>query len=243
MDSHSIVETTKVLYFYEYLYEMNEKLIDEQSKQVQLEYEKDTSKENKDDDIPKEFFEKHSEIDTKEYKESKKALEYCNLVALSIHKILDHKAFIEALNKGELDYSSNIPSPPNWLYATIDKMAFEATILTKQKKFLLKKDTSNIIEAMLYLQENKVYIEILKKEKIEDITKEAPLSHLFAVFEYLFFICVDENKNPLIEDKQTACSLLGYKTPKIKIFCLNPNPNAMLIECYKIKTLDFCLYA
>ena len=51
---------------------------------------------------------------------------------------------------------------------------FEAQIKTKEAKFLLEKDTSNIIEAILYLQEKGVYIQILKEDVIKGLEAESP---------------------------------------------------------------------
>ena len=78
----------KILYFYAYLYEVNESLIDTTGKEVKTEYEL-----HKD-----EFLKEHNEIDTKEYRECKKALEYCNTIALAVHKIL-YKREAEKIQK------------------------------------------------------------------------------------------------------------------------------------------------
>ena len=147
LDSHRITSMAKILYFYAYLYEVNETLIDTTSKEAKTEYEL-----HKD-----EFLKEHSEIDTKEYRECKKALEYCNTIALAVHKILENR-------KAEKTQYSDIykfKEPPNWLYAIIEQRLFEAQIKTKETKFPLQEDTSNIIEAILYLQEKGVYIQIL----------------------------------------------------------------------------------
>lgn len=218
----------KILYFYAYLYEVNESLIDTTSKEVKTEYEL-----HKD-----EFLKEHNEIDTKEYRECKKALEYCNTIALAVHKILYKREAEKDLKEARENGYYEVKSPPNWLYAIIEQRVFEAQIKTKEAKFLLEKDTSNIIEAILYLQEKGVYIQILKEDVIKGLEAESLLAYLFAIQESSFFVSVDKELNPLIQDSHTATSLIGYITARTQIFC-NPNRKAdeLLIKCYKNETL------
>ena len=228
LDSHSITSMAKILYFYAYLYEVNESLIDTTSKEVKTEYEL-----HKD-----EFLKEHNEIDTKEYRECKKALEYCNTIALAVHKILYKREAEKAPKEARENGYYEVKSPPNWLYAIIEQRVFEAQIKTKEAKFLLEKDTSNIIEAILYLQEKGVYIQILKEDVIKGLEAESLLAYLFAIQESSFFVSVDKELNPLIQDSHTATSLIGYITARTQIFC-NPNRKAdeLLIKCYKNETL------
>lgn len=224
LDSHRITSMTKILYFYTYLYEVNETLINTTSKEVKTEYEL-----HKD-----EFLKEHNEIDTKEYRECKKALEYCNTIALAVHKILENR-------KAEKTQYSDIykfKEPPNWLYAIIEQRLFEAQIKTKETKFPLQEDTSNIIEAILYLQEKGVYIQILEEDVIKSLEAQSLLAYLFAIQETSFFVSVDKERNPLIQDSHTATSLIGYITPRAKIFC-SPSYKAdeRLIRCYANETL------
>ncbi|EQM94722.1 hypothetical protein HRAG_02486 [Helicobacter bilis ATCC 43879] len=228
LDSHSITSMAKILYFYAYLYEVNESLIDTTSKEVKTEYEL-----HKD-----EFLKEHNEIDTKEYRECKKALEYCNTIALAVHKILYKREAEKDPKEARENGYYEVKSPPNWLYAIIEQRVFEAQIKTKEAKFLLEKDTSNIIEAILYLQEKGVYIQILKEDVIKGLEAESLLAYLFAIQESSFFVSVDKELNPLIQDSHTATSLIGYITARTQIFC-NPNRKAdeLLIKCYKNETL------
>ena len=228
LDSHRITSMAKILYFYAYLYEVNESLIDTTSKEVKTEYEL-----HKD-----EFLKEHNEIDTKEYRECKKALEYCNTIALAVHKILYKREAEKAPKEARENGYYEVKSPPNWLYAIIEQRVFEAQIKTKEAKFLLEKDTSNIIEAILYLQEKGVYIQILKEDVIKGLETESLLAYLFAIQESSFFVSVDKELNPLIQDSHTATSLIGYITARTQIFC-NPNRKAdeLLIKCYKNETL------
>lgn len=226
LDSHSITAITKLLYFYDYLYQINESLIDTTSKEVKIEYELHQD----------EFLKEHNEIDTQEYREHKKALEYCNRISLAINTILRNIEFQKALATSSSD-DVYIPKTPNWLYAIIEQRVFEATIKTQQNKFLIKEDTSDIIEAILYLQQNKVYIQILEEDTIKNITPDSPLSQLFAIQESSFFISTDENTNPLIKDTHTANRLIGYRTPRAKIFCGHHKADTILVNCYKDVTL------
>ncbi|EDO9588155.1 lipase family protein [Campylobacter coli] len=224
LDSHRITSMAKILYFYAYLYEVNETLIDTTSKEAKTEYEL-----HKD-----EFLKEHSEIDTKEYRECKKALEYCNTIALAVHKILENR-------KAEKTQYSDIykfKEPPNWLYAIIEQRLFEAQIKTKETKFPLQEDTSNIIEAILYLQEKGVYIQILEEDVIKSLEAQSLLAYLFAIQETSFFVSVDKERNPLIQDSHTATSLIGYITPRAKLFC-SPSckTDERLIRCYTNETL------
>ncbi|WP_289686756.1 hypothetical protein [Helicobacter japonicus] len=226
LDSHKISSMAKTLYFYAYLYEVNESLIDTTSKEVKIEYELHQD----------EFLKEHNEIDTQEYREHKKALEYCNRISLAINTILRNIEFQKALATSSSD-DVYIPKTPNWLYAIIEQRVFEATIKTQQNKFLIKEDTSDIIEAILYLQQNKVYIQILEEDTIKNITPDSPLSQLFAIQESSFFISTDENTNPLIKDTHTANRLIGYRTPRAKIFCGHHKADTILVNCYKDVTL------
>ena len=226
MDSHSIIAITKLLYFYNYLYQINENLIDKQSKDIKIEYE--LHKE--------EFLKEHSEINTQEYSGYKKALEYCNKIALAIYAILHNIEFQKALAISSSD-DIYFHKPPNWLYAIIEQRVFEATIKTQQNKFALKEDTSDIIEAILYLQKHNVYIQILEEDTIKNIALDSPLSQLFAIQESSFFISTDENTNPIIQDTHTANRLIGYRTPRVQIFCGHHKADIVLINCYKNATL------
>lgn len=224
MDSHSITAISKLLYFYDYLYQTNETLIDKQSKKIEYELYKE------------EFLKEHLEINTQEYSGYKKALEYCNKIAFAINRILHNIEIEKALATSSSD-DIYFQKPPNWLYAIIEQRVFEATIKTKQNKFLLKEDTSNIIEAILYLQKHNVYIQLLEEDTIKNITLDSPLSQLFAIQESSFFISIDENTNPLIKDVHTANRLIGYKTPRAQIFCGHHKADTMLVNCYKNATL------
>lgn len=226
MDSHSITAISKLLYFYDYLYQNNENLIDRQSKGIKIEYGL----------YKEEFLKEHLEIDTQEYSGYKKALEYCNKIAFAINRILHNIEVQKALAISSND-DIYFQEPPNWLYAIIEQRVFEATIKTKQNKFLIKEDTSDIIEAILYLQENNVYIQILEENIIKNITLDSPLSQLFAIQESSFFISIDENANPLIKDTHTANRLIGYKTPRAQIFCGHSKAADVLVNCYKDATL------
>ena len=135
---------------------------------------------------------------------------------------------------------------PNWLYVTIDRILFEATIKTNQKKFELQsKDKDmvaipqNLIEAIFYLQNNEIYIQILSSDEIKNITKDSVLSLLFSIHKSRFFISIDKNKNPLIDSKDTANHLFGYNKPLTNIFCREHKANDMLVECLKGATLNF----
>lgn len=96
MDSHSITAITKLLYFYDYLYQTNETLIDTQSKDIKIEYEL-----HKED-----FLKEHSEINTKEHSGYKKALEYCNKIAFAINRILHNIEIEKALATSSSDIFS-----------------------------------------------------------------------------------------------------------------------------------------
>lgn len=230
LDSHKITAMAKILYFYAYLYEINESLIDTTSKEVKTEYELHQN----------EFLKEHSEIDTEEYRQCKKALEYCNAIALAVHKILYDREVKKAIEANNYDDNTpiQIQTPQNWIYAIIEQRVFEAQIKTQEEKFPLKEDTSNIIEAILYLQEKGVYIQILEEDVIKGLEAQSLLAYLFAIQETSFFVSVDKERNPLIQDSHTATSLIGYITPRAQIFC-NPNHKAdeRLMRCYVNETL------
>lgn len=238
-DSHTIVAITQVLYFYLYLYEANKDLIDAQSKDIKLEYEPHKEL----------FLTNHLEIDTAKYRDCKKVLEYCNRIAHSIHKILYNNAINEVkkvATNDRYDTTTADLAIPNWLYVTIDRILFEASIKTHQKKFELQsKDKDmvaipqNLIEAIFYLQNNEIYIQLLNNDEIKNITKDSALSLLFSIHELRFFISIDKNKNPLIDSKDTANHLFRYNKPLTNIFCREHKANDMLIECLKDATLDF----
>lgn len=90
----------------------------------------------------------------------------------------------------------------------------------------------------MYLQEKGVYIQILKEDVINGLETESLLAYLFAIQESSFFVSVDKELNPLIQDSHTATSLIGYITARTQIFC-NPTRKAdeLLIKCYKNETL------
>ncbi|TQR59075.1 lipase family protein [Campylobacter troglodytis] len=226
--THKIIETIKILYFYQYIYHTNKTLIDKESENIQVEYKKHK----------KDFMKTHSVFATDLYTKEQKVLEYCNLITLSIYKILYN---IEA-RKAAQGYINNDlyrNEAKNPLYAIIEQRLFEASLKTKEKKFKLKEDCSNIIEAILYLQNNFVFIKILEEEAIKKINKKSELALLFAIHEESFFITVNEQAKPLIT-KENASSLMGYKTPKMIIFCLNGlNDDGFLIEALKKETLKF----
>jgi len=189
------------------------------------------------------FLEKHYEVDSPQYKGIKQIISYCNIIALSIHKILYRIEIDKALNDGNYDDNNpiKINEPTNWLYAIIDKTLFEATIKTGKNKREIKEDTKDIIDGILYLQDNEVYIKILKKDEIQNINKDSPLSNLFAIHEAIFFISVDKNGNPLINNNEVANNLIGYITPRTQIFCtdLKENSKDTIIKCYINETLKY----
>jgi len=251
IDAHSIVSITKVLYFYEYIYSTNQNLIDTNSKDIKLEFNRErmmflkanNQTKTKEYKILQTFLEKHYEVDSPQYKGIKQIISYCNIIALSIHKILYRIEIDKALNDGNYDDNNpiKINEPTNWLYAIIDKTLFEATIKTGRNKREIKEDTKDIIDGILYLQDNEVYIKILKKDEIQNINKDSPLSNLFAIHEAIFFISVDKNGNPLINNNEVANNLIGYITPRTQIFCtdLKENSKDTIIKCYINETLKY----
>ncbi|MWV68742.1 lipase family protein, partial [Helicobacter saguini] len=94
-----------------------------------------------------------------------------NSIVKSIYNILYNIEINKALQEG--DYDDNNPisvnNPPHWLYATIDKTLFEATSKTNDNKKLIKNDASDVIDGILYLQDNEIYIKILSKNEIINI--------------------------------------------------------------------------
>lgn len=155
-----------------------------------------------------------------------------------MHEILYKREIEKAQKIAQSSSYYEVKSPPNWLYAIIEQRVFDAQKKTKEAKFPLESDTSNIIEAILYLQEKGVYIKILEKNVIEGLEAESLLACLFAIQETSFFISVDKELNPLIQDCHAATSLIGYTTARTQIFC-DPNRKAdeLLIKCYKNETL------
>ena len=227
LDSHSITAITKALYFYDYLYKINEKLIDDTSKNVKIEYELHEN----------EFLKEHNEIYTKEYRECKKALEYCNILALAIYNILraakihEYKQTIKQQNTyvSEAEMSEGIKAIENninSLHATLDKTLFEATLHTKQEK--LQVDNTNLIEGILYLQDKGIFLQLLTEKKMQEAatntaSRESNLAILLAIHERLFFISVikqDRQTQALIQTKNDITTLLKHNTTRTKIFCL-----------------------
>ncbi|WP_237416411.1 lipase family protein [Helicobacter saguini] len=149
----------------------------------------------------------------------------------------------KALQEG--DYDDNNPisvnNPPHWLYATIDKTLFEATSKTNDNKKLIKNDASDVIDGILYLQDNEIYIKILSKNEIININISSPLANLFALHEAIFFTSVDKAGKPLISNNEIANKLIGYITPRTQIFCNNLKENSkdVIIKCYINKTLEY----
>ena len=228
LDSHSITAITKALYFYDYLYKINEKLIDDTSKNVKIEYELHEN----------EFLKEHNEIYTKEYRECKKALEYCNILALAIYNILraakihEYKQTIKQQNTyvSEAEMSEGIKAIENninSLHATLDKTLFEATLHTKQEK--LQVDNTNLIEGILYLQDKGIFLQLLTEEKMQEAAtnttlRESNLAILLAIHERLFFISVikqDGQTRALIQTKNDITTLLKHNATRTQIFCYN----------------------
>ncbi|RDU59070.1 hypothetical protein CQA53_11645, partial [Helicobacter didelphidarum] len=202
-DSHAIVPTTQTLYFYSYLLELDSNLT---------------------------FFESnlYSTI---------KAL---NSIATSIHRILRNieiEKYEARLRKSGVADSPNLFNDniirlieankiniPNYLYATIDKTLFEATLkTTKKDKFSIDEKTlSNIIDGILYLQDNNIFLKLLSKDNIQQANKNTNLAILLAIHENLFFISIDKEKETmLLKDKDTIIQLLKHNATRTQIFCYN----------------------
>ncbi|WP_202392860.1 hypothetical protein [Helicobacter saguini] len=166
-----------------------------------------------------------------------------NSIVKSIYNILYNIEINKALQEG--DYDDNNPisvnNPPHWLYATIDKTLFEATSKTNDNKKLIKNDASDVIDGILYLQDNEIYIKILSKNEIININISSPLANLFALHEAIFFTSVDKAGKPLISNNEIANKLIGYITPRTQIFCNNLKENSkdVIIKCYINKTLEY----
>ncbi|MWV62136.1 hypothetical protein DCO58_05820 [Helicobacter saguini] len=166
-----------------------------------------------------------------------------NSIVKSIYNILYNIEINKALQEG--DYDDNNPisvnNPPHWLYATIDKTLFEATSKTNDNKKLIKNDASDVIDGILYLQDNEIYIKILSKNEIINININSPLANLFALHEAIFFTSVDKAGKPLISNNEIANKLIGYITPRTQIFCNNLKENSkdVIIKCYINKTLEY----
>ncbi|RDU59292.1 hypothetical protein CQA53_11545, partial [Helicobacter didelphidarum] len=265
MDAHGIVAITAVLYFYEYIYSTNHNLINTNSKDIKLEFnqerklslEANHQTESEEYKALQTFLEKHYEIDSHIYKEIKQVIAYCNIIALSIHRILRNieieKYEIRLRKSGVVDspnlfnndmirlIEANKINIPNWIYATIDKILFEATIKTDGVKKVIQDNASEVIDGILYLQDNEVYIKILTKDEIQSINADSALSNLFAIHETIFFTSADKEGKPLINNNEVANKLIGYITPRTQIFCtdLKDNSKDTIIKCYINETLKY----
>lgn len=98
-----------------------------------------------------------------------------------------------------------------------------------------------MIDGILYLQDNEVYIKILTKDEIQSINADSVLSNLFAIHETIFFTSVDKEGKPLINSNEVANKLVGYMTPRTQIFCtdLKENSKDTIIKCYINETLKY----
>ena len=152
------------------------------------------------------------------------SLENLNTLSNAIHRILEDISFKEATGYGE---ALQIPPTPHYLYATIDKTLFEATLHTKQKK--LQVDITTLIEGMLDLQGKDIFLQLLTKESMQEAAtdvalRESNLAILLAIHERLFFISVlkqDNQAQALIQTKNDITTLLKHNTTRTQIFCYN----------------------
>ncbi len=152
------------------------------------------------------------------------SIERLNTLSNAIHRILEDISFQEATGHGEDLY---IPPTPHYLYATIDKTLFEATLHTKQKK--LQVDMTTLIEGILYLQDIGIFLQLLTKESMQEAatdtaSRESNLAILLAIHERLFFISVlkqDNQAQALIQTKNDITTLLKHNTTRTQIFCYN----------------------
>ena len=152
------------------------------------------------------------------------SLENLNALSNAIHRILEDISFQEATGYGEDLY---IPPTPHYLYATIDKTLFEATLHTKQKK--LQVDITTLIEGILYLQNNNIFLQLLTQKSMQEVatdtaSRESNLAILLAIHERLFFISVlkqDNQAQALIQTKNDITTLLKHNTTRAQIFCYN----------------------
>ena len=152
------------------------------------------------------------------------SLENLNALSNAIHRILEDISFQEATGYGE---ALQIPPTPHYLYATIDKTLFEATLHTKQKK--LQVDITTLIEGMLDLQDKGIFLQLLTKESMQEAAtdvalRESNLAILLAIHERLFFISVlqqDNQAQALIQTKDDITTLLKHNTTRAQIFCYN----------------------
>ena len=140
------------------------------------------------------------------------SLENLNVLSNAIHRILE---------------DLYIPPTPHYLYATIDKTLFEATLHTKQEK--LQVNNTTLIEGILYLQDKGIFLQLLTEEKMQEAatntaSRESNLAILLAIHERLFFISVikqDRQTQALIQTKNDITTLLKHNTTRTKIFCYN----------------------
>lgn len=166
------------------------------------------------------FFESHLD----------KTIQSLNSVVKSIVKILYHadsynKQRDEAIRTAN-DNSFDLDPPPNHLYATIDKTLFEATLkITNKDKFSIDEKTlSNMIDGILYLQDNNTFLKLLSKDNIQQADKNTNLAILLAIHERLFFISVikqDGQTRALIQTKNDITTLLKHNATRTQIFCYN----------------------
>lgn len=223
-NSHSIIPLTQTLYFYSYLLEL----------------------------------ESNAEILQANSNDISKSLESLNAVSDAIQRNLEDVASQEYSKKiledvaryGSIEMSSATrvlkSQVPHYLYATIDKTLFEATLHTKQTKLEVNND--NVIEGILYLQENNVFLQLLTKETMQDAatnkaSRESNLPILLAIHERLFFVSVvkqNNNTQALIQTKTNITTLLGYNAPRSKIFCYNlEHIDEMVMKGYLNNALNF----
>lgn len=159
-----------------------------------------------------------------------KTIQSLNSVVTSIVKILYHtdsynKKRDEAIRTAN-DNSFDLDPPSNHIYATIDKTLFEATLKTTNKdKFSIDEKTlSNMIDGILYLQDNNIFLKLLSKDNMQQADKNTNLAILLAIHENLFFISVDTANNKeaiLIKDKDSIVQLLKHNATRTQIFCYN----------------------
>lgn len=159
-----------------------------------------------------------------------KTIQSLNSVVTSIVKILYHtdsynKKRDEAIRTAN-DNGFDLDPPSNHIYATIDKTLFEATLKTTNKdKFSIDEKTlSNMIDGILYLQDNNIFLKLLSKDNMQQADKNTNLAILLAIHENLFFISVDTANNKeaiLIKDKDSIVQLLKHNATRTQIFCYN----------------------
>lgn len=209
--SHSIIPLTQTLYFYSYLLEL----------------------------------ESNAEILQSNESDISRSLDKLNKVAQAISHILydiEIHAYNQRLkNKGITQYTTGhyadsvrlaeslSINPPHYLFATIDKTLFEATLHTNQDKFIIQKDNSNMIEGILYLQNTNIFLQLLTQESMREAatnvaSRESNPAILLAIHERLFFVSAikqDNHIQALIQTKNNITTLLKHNTTRAKIFCYN----------------------